>query len=237
MEEAMFKRFGTGASAEFFGQAHSPSFAVTQSGQLDDLVALERLGSRRGFARDAEIYAQGDCADCWYKVISGTVRLCKLMADGRRHIAEFFYAGDCFGLDGAGERAATAEAVGNVIVMRFNRTATERLIDERPELARRLCNMTLRDLARAQTRLLLLGRMTAPERVASFLIELAERRDAFRTLEVPMTRHDIADYLGLTLETVCRVLSAMKRDGAIAIPHPHRIEIRDRDALEALVAG
>ena len=233
----MFKPFGAGASEQFFGQAHSPSFSVAQSGQLAELVALEQLGNRRSFSRDEEIYAQGDCADCWYKVVSGTVRLCKLLADGRRHIAEFFYAGDCFGLDGAGERASTAEAVGNVIVMRFNRTATERLVDERPELARRMCNMTLRNLAHAQARLLLLGRMTAPERVASFLIELAERRDARRTLDVPMTRNDIADYLGLTLETVCRVLSAMKRDGAIAIPHPHRIEIRDREALEALVEG
>ncbi|HTW53679.1 MAG TPA: helix-turn-helix domain-containing protein [Stellaceae bacterium] len=95
--------------------------------------------------------------------------------------------------------------------------------------------MTLRNLAHAQTRLLLLGRMTASERVASFLIELAERCDVRRMLDVPMSRNDIADYLGLTIETVCRVLSAMKRDGAIAIPHPHRIEICDRDALEAVV--
>ena len=76
--------------------------------------------------------------------------------------------------------------------------------------------------------------MTAPERVACFLLELAERRDARRELDVPMSRYDIADYLGLTVETVCRVLSAMKRDGAIAIPNPHRIEIRDREMLEAL---
>jgi CRP/FNR family nitrogen fixation transcriptional regulator len=235
MEEEMFKQFGVGSSGELFGQPHSASFSVARSGQLDELVALEQLGSRRSFARDEEIYAEGDCADCWFKVVSGTVRICKLMADGRRHIAEFFHASDCFGLDGAGERAFAAEAVGDVIVMRFNRAATERLIDARPELARRMCNMTLRNLAHAQTRLLLLGRMTAPERVASFLIELAERRDVRRVLDVPMSRNDIADYLGLTTETVCRVLSAMKRDGAIAIPHPHRIEICDRDALEALV--
>jgi CRP/FNR family nitrogen fixation transcriptional regulator len=235
MEEDMFKQFTVGSPDTFFSQPHSASFSVARSGQLDELVALEQLGNRRSFARDDEIYAEGDRADCWFKVVSGTVRICKLMADGRRHIAEFFYAGDSFGLDGAAERAFAAEAVGDVIVMRFNRAATERLIDERPELARRMCNMTLRSLAHAQARLLLLGRMTAPERVATFLMELAERRDAQRTLDVPMSRNDIADYLGLTIETVCRVLSGMKRDGAIAIPHPHRIEIRDRDALEAFV--
>lgn len=231
----MFKQFGVGVPGEFFGQPHGANFSVAGSGQLDELVALEQLGSRRSFAHDEELYAEGDRADCWFKVVSGTVRICKLMADGRRHIAEFLYGGDCFGLDGSGERVFAAEAVGDVIVMRFNRAATERLIDERPEIARRMCNMTLRNLAHAQTRLLLLGRMTAPERVASFLIELAERRDVQRVLDVPMSRNDIADYLGLTIETVCRVLSAMKRDGAIAILHPHRIEICDREALEAVV--
>lgn len=231
----MFKQFGFGATSDFFGQARGADVPVARSGQLDELVALEQLGTRRSFGRDGEIYAEGDRADCWFKVVSGTVRVCKLMADGRRHIAEFFYAGDCFGLDGESERVFAAEAVSEVIVMRFNRAATERLIDERPELARGMCNMTLRSLAHAQTRLLLLGRMTAPERVASFLLELADRRDVRRALDVPMSRNDIADYLGLTIETVCRVLSAMKRDGTIAIPNPHRIEICDRDALEAVI--
>jgi len=232
----MFKQFGS-SGTEVFGGLQPVSATVARSGQLDELVAFEQLGSRRSFAHDEEIYAEGDRADCWFKVISGTVRICKLMADGRRHIAEFFYAGDCFGLDGEGERVFAAEAVGDVTVMRFNRAATDRLIDERPELARRMCNMTLRNLAHAQTRLLLLGRMTAPERVASFLIELAERRDVWHVLDIPMSRNDIADYLGLTIETVCRVLSAMKRAGVIAIPNPHRIEICDRDGLEAVIDG
>jgi len=233
----MFKQFGSGASCELFGEPRSAAASIARSGRLDELVAFEQLGSRRSFNRDAEIYAEGDRTDCWFKVVSGTVRICKLMADGRRHIAEFFFAGDCFGLDGESERVFAAEAVTDVIVMRFNRFATERLIDERPELARRLCNMTLRNLAHVQTRLLLLGRMTAAERVASFLIELAERRDAQRAVDVPMSRNDVADYLGLTIETVCRVLSAMKRDGTITIPHPHRIEIRDRDGLQAVIDG
>jgi CRP-like cAMP-binding protein len=94
--------------------------------------------------------------------------------------------------------------------------------------------MTLRDLAHAQTHMMLLGRMTAPERVASFLLELSERREARSAIEVPMSRTDIADYLGLTIETVCRVLSAFKRAGAIAISNPHRIDLCDRGALAAL---
>jgi CRP-like cAMP-binding protein len=156
------------------------------------------------------------------------------MADGRRHIADFCFAGDCFGLENAAERLYSAEAVGEVIVMRFPRRMTDRLIEENPHLARCLCDMTMRDLAHAQTRMLLLARMTAPERVASFLLELSERRDAQRAIDVPMSRVDIADYLGLTIETVCRVLSTFKRGGVIGVLDPHRIELRDRASLAAL---
>ena len=227
----MFNQFGQTGNAEVF-ELNGAAGPIARSGQLDALVALEQLGVRRSYTRDAEIYAEGDRADCWFRVVSGTIRICKLMADGRRHVADFFQTGDCFGLDGTGERSFSAEAVGDAVVMRFSRAATERLIEERPALARGICNMTLRNLAHAQTRMLLLGRMTAAERVASFLRELAERRDVRRHLDVPMSRNDIADYLGLTIDTVCRVLSAFKRDGLIAIPSPHRIELCDREALE-----
>ena len=153
-----------------------------------------------------------------YKAVVGTVRVTKLLADGRRHIAEFGFSGDCFGFDNTSERLDSAEAVGDVVVIRFPRAATDRLIDENPQLARRLCDMMLRDLAHAQTRMLLLARMTAPERVASFLPEMFDRRDARAGHQLPMSRTDIADYLGLTIETVCRVLSGFKRAGTISAP-------------------
>ena len=207
---------------------------IAQSGQLNTLIAFERIGSRRSFARNEEIFAEGDPADCWYKVVSGTVRLCKLLADGRRHIAEFYFGGDCFGFENMPHRLFSAEAVSDTVVMRYPRRATERLIDESPNLARGLRDMTLCDLANAQIRMLSLGRMSAPERVATFLLDMFERRDAVRSLDLPMSRNDIADYLGLTIETVCRVLSAFKRNGAIGIPTPHRIELRDRAALAAI---
>ena len=228
-----FAQFGADGLTDDSRRFGADGTALVRSGQLSALVALERIGSRRSFARDGEIYAEGDPSDEWYKVISGTVRISKLLADGRRHIAEFCFGGDCFGFENASERVFSAEAVGEVIVMRYPRRATERLIDENPLLARRLCDMTLRDLAHAQTRMLLLGRMTAPERVASFLLEMSERRDTRRVVELPMSRNDIADYLGLTVETVCRVLSAFKRAGSVAIPNPHRIELRERGMLEA----
>ena len=217
----------------YAGLEHN-SLTIAQSGRLDALVALERIGTRLSFSRNDEIYPEGDRADCWYKVVSGTVRVCKLLADGRRHIGEFCFSGDWFGIDSGGERLYSAEAVDDLIVMRFQRTATERMIDQNPVLGGLLRDTMLRDLANAHGRTLLLGRMTARERVAAFLLEMFERRDRTKALDLPMSRNDIADYLGLTIETVCRTLSALKRDGVIAIPNPHRIELLDRQALQAV---
>jgi CRP/FNR family nitrogen fixation transcriptional regulator len=207
---------------------------ITQSGQLDALVALERIGTRLSFPRNAEIYAEGGDVDCWYKVISRTVRICKLLADGRRHIAEFSLGGDCFGIDNGSERIYSAEAVDDVIVMRYRRSATEQLLDQNPAAARPLRDPVLGELSNMQRRALLLGRMTAPERIAAFLLEMFDRCNRTKVLDLPMSRSDIADYLGLTIETVCRIFSALKREGAISIPSPHRIELLDRTALEAV---
>jgi CRP/FNR family transcriptional regulator, nitrogen fixation regulation protein len=225
----MYRQLGNGGHAEF----GSDRLGIAQSGQLDALVALERIGTRLSFSKNDEIYAEGDSSDCWYKVVSGTVRVCKLLADGRRHIAEFCFGGDCFGADGTNERPYSAEAVDQVIVMRYPWKSTDRLIDQNPGLARLLRDATLRDLTNAHNRTLLLGRMTAPERVAAFLLEMFERRDRAKILDLPMSRSDIADYLGLTIETVCRVLSSFRHEGVITISNPHRIELRNRDALEA----
>lgn len=208
--------------------------AITPAGGLDALIALESIGTRQSFARNQEIYAEGDACKHWYKVVSGTVRICKLFADGRRHIAEFCFSGDCFGLEDLDERAFAAEAVDDAIVMCFPRGASERLADESPALGRLLREAMLRNLTAAHARMLLLGRMDAPQRVAHFLIEMGERKAGENHFDLPMSRNDIADYLGLTVETVCRVLSAFKRDGSIEMPQPHHLDIRKRDTLDAL---
>jgi CRP/FNR family nitrogen fixation transcriptional regulator len=230
----MYRQFGNIDYHNRITELGHDSATIAQSGHLDALVALERIGTRLSFPRYAEIYAEGDSFDCWYKVVSGTVRVCKLLIDGRRHIAEFCFSGDCFGVDSAEGRPYSAEAVDDVIVMRYRRKPTEQLIDQNHALARLLRDAMLRDLAHAHGHTLRLGRMTAAERVATFLLEMFERRDRTKALDLPMSRNDIADYLGLTIETVCRTLSAFKRDGTIAIPNPHRIELLDRDALEAI---
>ena len=109
----MYRHFGNFDYPDGAARSERDAFGVTRSGGLDALVALERLGVRLAFTRDQEIYAEGDRADCWYKVLSGTVRICKLLADGRRHIGEFCFSGDCFGVEDAGQRAYSAEAVNS----------------------------------------------------------------------------------------------------------------------------
>jgi CRP/FNR family nitrogen fixation transcriptional regulator len=230
----MYRQLGNVSYRNGIAELAPADHAVAHSGQLEAMVTLEQIGVRLNFVRNQEIYAEGEGADCWYKVISGAVRICKLLADGRRYIGEFCFSGDCFGLDSAIMRNFSAEAVSDAIVMRLPRKATEQLVDQNPALARLLRETMLRDLMNAHSRMLMLGRMTAPERVAAFLLEMFDRRDATRNLSLPMSRNDIADYLGLTIETVCRLLSAFKREGAIAIPNAHQVELHDRAALEAI---
>jgi CRP-like cAMP-binding protein len=206
--------------------------AIARSGCLADMLSGEALGTRLAVARNQALFAEGDAARYCYLVRSGAVRICKLLSDGRRHIASFKFAGDFFGLDGPELRQHDAEAVTDVVVIRYPRAVIEQAAEEDPGLARRLRDHAFANLATAHDRMLCLGRKTALERVTSFLVEMDEQfGEADGGLEMPMSRGDIADYLGLTVETVSRVLSALRRTGAIALPNAHRIDILDHDHL------
>jgi CRP-like cAMP-binding protein len=202
--------------------------------RLDTLSSLQQFGVADRFKRDEEIYAEGRQAQYWYQVISGTVRLTKLLADGRRHIGRFYFEGDCFGFDLGGARTFSAEAVDDVAVYRYPRQSVGHLINERPQVARQLWNFTLKELAHAQAQTALLGRMTAAMRVSSFLLEVFARRGSSTLLELPMSRMDVADYLGLTVETVCRILSRFAELGLIALPNVRQVELIDTHALETV---
>ena len=183
--------------------------------------------------RGAEIYADGDSADRLYKVISGTVRTCRLLPDGRRMIAQFALPGEIFGLDGLCHHRFFAEAVSDVVVQAFPRQEINRLVSHDPAAAQSWQAYTLERLAAAEDRFILLGRRTATERVAAFLLDLAGRGQAADGIvDLPMSRYDIADYLGLTAETVSRVLSTLRRKCVIADHGCHNLRILDRAALE-----
>jgi CRP-like cAMP-binding protein len=204
----------------------------------DDMVVLQRASSKIRFDRGETIFNEGDPAEHAYRVISGAVRLCKHMADGRRQIAQFLLPGDFFSFVDMTEHSFTAEAVCDVELTCYPQRQITRLTEERLGLRRYFGSLLSRRVRDVQNHLVMLGRQTAKEKVASFLVMLVERQGAENSrLAVPMSRQDIADYLGLTIETVCRVLSAMKRKKLIDIPGLHDLTIRDFDALCALAEG
>ncbi len=167
------------------------------------------------------------------------LRLYKLLPDGRRQITGFLSAGHFIGLAPEGVFVYTAEAITEVTLCRYKRKAFDRLIDEVPGFAKRLLAVASHELSAAQSQMLLLGRKAATEKVASFLLMMAnqEGNDGVETVGIPMTRSDIGDYLGLTIETVSRTLTKLRQDGLIALPTPDRIKICDRDQLGELAEG
>jgi CRP-like cAMP-binding protein len=203
------------------------------------LAPLKAIGTISRYSRNETIFSEGDSAAASFKVVSGAVRLCKVLPDGRRQIADFRLAGDFFGLEATDEYALTAEALADVVAVRYSRARLDRLENEQANVRRDLMDVLRRDLTAAQMHLIMLGRQTAMERVSSFLVQLADRQDAESgaSLEVPMGRQDIADYLGLTIETVCRAISELKRAHTIDVPDRHHIVVRNLDALQAVAEG
>jgi len=184
---------------------------------------------------------EGDPAEHFFNITQGTVKLYKLLPDGRRQITGFARTGDFLGLAVSQTYAFSAEAIEGVRFCRFSRRLLSGLLDDFPALERRLLEFASNELVAAQEQMLLLGRKTARERVASFLLMQEERRapcgDGTGRAHLPMTRTDIADYLGLTIETVSRTLSQLKRDQIIQALSLGEIRFVDRDRLEALAAG
>jgi CRP-like cAMP-binding protein len=223
------RKFNPAALSMVPGQA-----PATAKAQDEDLQALQQIGTKVRFSRNMTIFNEGDDAAYTYKIVSGAVRLCKHTSNGRRQIADFLLAGDYFGFLQLGTYSFTAEAVSDVVVIAYPQRQLEQLSNTMPSMSRRLLTLLSQRLLGMQDHLVLLGRQAAKERVASFLLLLADRSEAEEgeAFEVPMSRQDIADYLGLTIETVCRALSDLKRVRLIGIPNVHQIVITDRDGLE-----
>ena len=204
------------ASRPLEQRSRRPAHVCAYAGTLD------MMGAPMSFSRNEEIYGESEAAEYLYKVVSGAVRMYRVLADGRRQIGAFYLPGDMFGFEPADAHASSAEAIGDVTVLVFNRSAVLSLAARDSDVARRLWEMTARELDRSQKHALLLI-LSAQERVASFLLEMATRSRASSEIELPMSRQDIADYLGLTIETVSRTLSQLESVGAIAVPTARRI--------------
>ena len=196
---------------------------------------IDLMGAPMSFARNAEIYGEGEPADYLYKVVSGTVRTYKVLSDGRRQIGAFYMPGDVFGLEITDDHTFSAEAIADAKVLVVKRSALVALAQRDNDVARQLWTLTGRELGRVQDHILLLIK-TAQERVVGFLLEMADRGSNTNSLELPMSRQDIADYLGLTIETVSRTLTILENAATIELPTSRRIVLRNRSALSRLNA-
>jgi len=192
------------------------------------------LGTPVSYRRNTEIFGEKEPADYAYRVISGSVRTYKILDDGRRQIGEFHLPGDIFGLLEFGdEHTFSADAITDTTVLVVKRKTLAVLAGRHPAIARELFTFTGRELRRVQDHVLLLLK-TAQERVAGFLLEMAERTCAGNVVDLPMSRQDIADYLGLTIETVSRTLTGLESAAAIEVSTARRIVLRNRSALRRL---
>lgn len=195
---------------------------------------LSRIGLEMAFAKDEEIYGQGEAADLIYRVVRGTVRTSHFMADGRRPVGDFYYPGDLFGLETGSTHAMTAEALSDCVVLVASRQALRAA--GRNELAALMWEATAHELENTRQHLHLLARRTACERVASFLLSLAERQSG-GTVELAMGRQDMADYLGITIETVSRMITQLQKTGVVEFAGCRHFRITDRQALEHMALG
>lgn len=195
----------------------------------------------RHFEPHQTIVEEGQPADFLINVTAGSVKLFRTLSDGRVQIVGFLKRGDFLGMPAGGVYSVGAEAISQVETCNFSRPAFERLLNDNPSLEHRLFQMASTEVAVARDHLLLLGRKTARERVATFLNQMVDKARCGHTttpcVELPMTRAEIADYLGMTMETVSRVLGAFKTDGLISAASPSEITLLNPDKLKKVAEG
>ncbi|WP_241503743.1 helix-turn-helix domain-containing protein [Ferruginivarius sediminum] len=187
------------------------------------------------------LFDEGEPANNVYNVTAGTMKVYKLLSDGRRQVTGFLFPGDFLGLANNDIYAYSAEAVSHSTLCRFPRRKLEGLLEQFPKMEKRLLGMASHELAAAQEQMLVLGRKTAKEKVATFLLALSrraeERGQPADPVTLAMSRADIGDYLGLTTETVSRTFTQLRGSGLIALQQGGKVELRDREALQDISEG
>ncbi len=210
---------------------------MAEAQYLFSIVDQQHLEARQTVFRD------GDTSNHLFSVSSGMVKLYKLLPDGRRQITAFLLPGEFFGMAEANNAYVyTAEAIIPSLLCRFPKGRLEAMMGSMPNLERRILNKISADMSRSQEQMLVLGRKTAREKIASFLISLFDRlsmphHEEDSTIQVPMNRSDIADYLGLTIETVSRTLTQLKREEIIDLPNNTHVILQQVERLRALAEG
>jgi CRP/FNR family nitrogen fixation transcriptional regulator len=207
-------------------------FVPNQFGAIAGHIGL--VASEYSYEKDEEIFGEGEPAEYVYQVITGGVRSYKLLSDGRRQIGAFYLPGEVFGLESSPVHRLAAETIIDTTVRLVKRSNLEGLASVNVEIAHSLWVMTASELKHAETHMLLLGRKSAMERVANFLLEMDARLAIAGVMALPMCRRDIGDYLGLTLETVSRVLSQLGTKGVLGFSGARQIALRNRQYLQRI---
>lgn len=196
-------------------------FSVCAALDMAEAQEMQHLVRHIHLTSCETLFAQEELTTSFYNLLEGVMRLYKLLPDGRRQIVGFALPGDFLGMAASARQGFSADAIGPVTLCRFSRTAFARFVENKPRLLRRINELTVRELSQAQDHMVLLGRRSAEEKVASFLIgwrdRLAGLSGPAATVPLPMGRQDIADFLGLTIETVSRTFTKLERDGVFEI--------------------
>lgn len=188
---------------------------------------IQGPASTHDYSAGEEIYAQGERAGALYEIRYGTVRLYRLLSDGRRQVVAFYFAGETFGFETDGVHGFFAEAICDTGVRRVMTSANNNVSPQVLALA-------LRGMVRAQQHLLVVGRQCAVEKLGAFLLDLAERQDGPARIDLPMSRVDIGDYLGLTIETVSRSFSKLKAAGIVKLHNTRSVELLKPEKLRSM---
>jgi CRP/FNR family transcriptional regulator len=207
----------------------------------EELREVSKITTAVDLAKGAPVFFEGDENTYLFNVVSGAVRLSKLLPDGRRQVTGFLFPGDFLGLSVANTYAYTAEALSNTSLCRFNRASLIKLLDRFPKLEHRLLELASNELAEAQAHMLTLGQKHVTERVSTTLIHLIERigqnRDGATILDLPMTRTDLADYAGITTESVSRCFTQLRKANVISLPQPQSVHILQGAELDRLAGN
>ncbi len=215
--------------------------SVCAGAPVDELDRLAGFASPQQLMAGETLIHEGDEASHFFTITAGSMKIYKLLPDGRRQVTGFLFQGDFLGLAFDGSYTYSAEALTDTTVCRLAKRQFENFVDDHPAMERRLRAMASNELAAAQDQMVLLGRKTALERLASFLLGLIRRQERLgrdgKAIRLTMTRNDIADYLGLTTETVSRALTGVRNQGVIALDGTTLVLVRDRARIEAIAQG
>ena len=209
---------------------------ITSRPQLE-IAGLAASANVRRFKTGETIFVEGDAAPFCYQVVTGFVKEYNTLEDGRRQVADFYGVGELFGISELDEQLHTAEAISDCAVRCYPRDNLLRAVAVSPELSHQFLDTLMTRLHHARERMIMLGRMSAMQRVATFLIRLSSDQGVTDNIRLAMSRQDIADHLGLTIETVCRALTELRKKDVIVMPSARVLSIPDADILDRIAHG